>query len=437
MVEGVFAGCEAAFELLGLDFIEDLFEAGTGGEAAGDEIAAGDKGRGDEGFGGEFGGFGVEEVVIFGEAVGGGAIDAVEFHFKIEGGRGHEAFEVGFPHLRDVHELHVTGDHVDGIADYGVRVFEAGEDGFGHFRTDGFVAVEADAAIRVGRFGGGLGDIVEEGGEAKGEGGVRGEHFQHDAGMGEYIALGVPSGWLFAANHGQDFGEEVVDEGGGDEEFEAVAAMGMGEDFRKFIADALGRDFPDEGGVFSDRGEGDGLDLEGEGGGKADGAEEAEGIFLEAVGGCSDGAEGFCFEIGKAVHVIDDFTCFGIFEEAVDGEIAAVSVFSGSGEGDGGGAAAVFVRAIGAEGCDLDVMFVMFYDDDAEVGTDFVGMGEEGEDFSGGGGGCDIVVFRGDSEELVADAAAGEKGGVAGCGKEAGEVGGGGAGGHGEVESAG
>ena len=52
--EGLVAGGEAVFELFGLDFLEDLFEAGAGCEAVGDEVFAGDEGWGDEGFAGEF-----------------------------------------------------------------------------------------------------------------------------------------------------------------------------------------------------------------------------------------------------------------------------------------------------------------------------------------------------------------------------------------------
>lgn len=75
--------------------------------------------------------------------------------------------------------------------------------------------------------------------------------------------------------------------------------------------------------------------------------------------------------------MIDDFTGDWVFEEAVDGEVAAVGVFLGGGESDGMGAASIFVGAIGAEGGDLDVVALELYDDDAEVGADFVGAGEK------------------------------------------------------------
>lgn len=74
---------------------------------------------------------------------------------------------------------------------------------------------------------------------------------------------------------------------------------------------------------------------------------------------------------------------------------------------------------------------VVLDDDDAEVGTDFVGAREEFEDLRGSGGGGDVVVFGGVSEEGIADAAAGEEGGVAGAVDDGGEFGGGLERGHG------
>lgn len=235
--------------------------------------------------------------------------------------------------------------------------------------------------------------------------------------MGVDVSFGVPLGWLFAADEGERFGEEVVDEGGRDEEFETGAAVRVGEDFGKFVADAFRGDFFQQVGVFLDGSEGHRLDGEAEPGGETDGAEEAECVFLEAVGGGADGAEGFGFDIAKAVDVVDDFAGGGIFEESVDSEVAPVCVFLWGGEGDGVGATSISVGAVGAEGGDLDVMALVFHDDDAEVSADFIGAGEELEDFCRGGGGGDIVVLGLEVEEFVAHTAAGEVGGMAGFGE--------------------
>lgn len=150
----------------------------------------------------------------------------MEFHFLGKGRWGHEALKGGFAHLLDVHELHVAGDHVRGVADHGIRVFQAGEDCRGHLRAEGFVTVEADAAIGIDGLCGRLGDIVEEGGEAEGEWCVWLEHFEHDAGVGEDVAFGMPLGRLLAADEGEDFWEKMVDQRGGDEKLEPSAAVG-------------------------------------------------------------------------------------------------------------------------------------------------------------------------------------------------------------------
>ena len=79
------------------------------------------------------------------------------------------------------------------------------------------MAVEADSPVGVDGAGGGLGDVVEEGGEAEFERRVGREHFKHDAGVDIDVALGMPLGRLVAADQGQDFGEEMGDESGIDQ----------------------------------------------------------------------------------------------------------------------------------------------------------------------------------------------------------------------------
>jgi hypothetical protein len=54
------------------------------------------------------------------------------------------------------------------------------------------------------------------------------------------------------------------------------------------------------------------------------------------------------------------------------------------------------------------------YDVATSATPDLLAAGEEGEDLVGGGGGGDVVVLWGAVHELVADAAAGEVGDVAG-----------------------
>ena len=129
----------------------------------------------------------------------------------------------------------------------------------------------------------------------------------------------------------------------------------------------------------------------------------------------------------------------GVVEEhAVDGEVAAEDVFAGvGGELDGVGAAAVGVAAVGAEGGDFGGDVVVGDDDDAEVGADGLGAGEELLDERGGGAGGDVEVFGGEAEEEIADAAAGEIGLVAGGGEGLDDGGGGAVLGAGEDGSCG
>ena len=138
-----------------------MFEAWAGAEAEGDKITTADEWGWDERFAGELGGLGVEELVVVGEAVGGSAIDAMEFHFHVEGGFGHEALEFCHTHFLHIHELHVACDHRHDSGDGVVRVAQAAQDVFGHVGTECVVAVEADAAaICIDATAGGLCDVV-------------------------------------------------------------------------------------------------------------------------------------------------------------------------------------------------------------------------------------------------------------------------------------
>ena len=138
-----------------------MFEAWAGAEAEGDEIAATDEWGWDERFAGELGGLGVEELVVVGEAVGGSAIDAMEFHFHVEGGFGHEALEFCHAHFLHIHELHVACDHRHDGGDGVVRVAQAAQDVFGHVGAECVVSVESNAAaFRIDAAAGGLCDVV-------------------------------------------------------------------------------------------------------------------------------------------------------------------------------------------------------------------------------------------------------------------------------------
>lgn len=112
-----------------------------------------------------------DEVVVIGEAVAALAIDAVEFHFHLEGVGGHEAFELRGAHVLDVHEFHVARDHEGDFFDGVIGIAEAAENFAGHVGSDFVVAVEAVAlGGLVPGLGGRLADVMEEDGEGEVEG---------------------------------------------------------------------------------------------------------------------------------------------------------------------------------------------------------------------------------------------------------------------------
>lgn len=92
--------------------------------------------------------------------------------------------------------------------------------------------------------------------------------------------------------------------------------------------------------------------------------------------------------------MVNDLSAEGIFKQAIDGEVAALSVMLGRGKCYVIGPASIAVRAIGTKRSDLDVMIVMFDNHDAKVCTDFVAFGEKLEHLLGRSRGGDVVVLR-------------------------------------------
>lgn len=292
--------------------------------------------------------------------------------------------------------------------DDGGGVAEAVEDFGGHARAEFGVAVEADAVRRFDCRG--LADVVEE--DAEGEFDRRlVEPLEHEQGVGPDVAFGMELGRLGDALHGFDFGEDGFEEVQFVEEFEASAGVGFGEDASQFVAGSFGGDGGDFETVGADGFGGFRFDIEGETGGEADGAEEAEMVLGEALGGAADGADEFVGQVGLAIDIVEDAVGLDVEEHAVDGEVTAGGVLDGVGfELDGLGAPAVGVGAVAAEGGDFDAV----PEDDAEVGADEFGSFEELREFIGAGIGGDVPVLWFAAEEHIADAAADEVGAVAG-----------------------
>ena len=351
------------------------------------------------------------EVVEAEVAVGGGDVEPVEGEVLVEAGEAEEAAEGGLLHVEDVAEAHVVLDEGEDLGGVVVGEAEAGEDALGDGDADVDVAVEADAVglrrdprgwwvaglpmswRRLPRPGwgrcwfrggvrGGFRCRFLRSGFASGrndkcvgglEGGL-GEVFEEEEGVGPDVAFGVVLGGLGDAFEAGDLGEDVGEEAEGVEELEAAAGAAFGEDAGELVADALGGDYGDVGGMALDGAGGAGLDREVETSGEADGAEHAQLVFGEAEVGVADGADEVVGEVGLAVDEIEeggvhrglDLFAFGVElsveleadgveKHAVDREVAAVDVVGGGGgEADGVGAAAVGVGAVVAEGGDLD-----------------------------------------------------------------------------------
>ena len=149
-----------------------------------------------------------------------------------------------------------------------------------------------------------------------------------------------PSGWNSGGwatprrrtASGQDLGEEAEIE----EQLEAAARASLGEDAGELVADALGADLGDLGGVAADGGGGGGVDLEVEARGEADGAQHAQLVLGEAQAGVADGADDAGGEVFAAMDEVErggggvagGFEGEGVEEHAVDGEVAAEDVFA-------------------------------------------------------------------------------------------------------------
>ena len=240
------------------------------------------------------------------------------------------------------------------------------------------------------------------------------------------VALGVVLRGLLDAVEAVDFGEDFGEQAGLVEEFEGVAGLTFGKHAGEFVADSLAADLRDLGRKLADGGGGFRVEGVAEARGEADGAEHAELVLGEAEDGVADGADEAGGEVFAAVDIVEEggLEGFGgdgllggelerIENHAVDGEVAAEDVlFWAVREGDFRWVAAIEVGSVAAEGGNLGedglVVDGLADEDDAEVGSNREGLGEENEDDGGAGAGGDVVVLGGNAEEEVANASAGE-----------------------------
>jgi hypothetical protein len=293
---------------------------------------------------------------------------------------------------------------------------QAATDVPGHGDADVHVTVEADAiagfgsGAECGRFA----DVVEERSPGECWRGFGGEILKHELGVDPDVALGMILGRLGDVFHGGDFREDLREQVERVEKFERAAGSALSEETSEFLANAFSGDDIDFVGLLADGGEGGGFDGVTETCGEADGAEHAEFVFRETPHGIADGADDSRGEVGAAADEVENFTRVVAHEESIDGEIAALDVFSRSlGVDDLIGVPAVGIAHVGAEGSDFYFEGIFVEENNAEVCADVDGVWEEAEDFGRRGVGRDVVIGGLAIKKNVAHATSDEEGLVA------------------------
>jgi hypothetical protein len=275
---------------------------------------------------------------------------------------------------------------------------QAATDVPGHGDADVHVTVEADAiagfgsGAECGRFA----DVVEERSPGECWRGFGGEILKHELGVDPDVALGMILGRLGDVFHGGDFREDLREQVERVEKFERAAGSALSEETSEFLANAFSGDDIDFVGLL------------------ADGGEHAEFVFRETPHGIADGADDSRGEVGAAADEVENFTRVVAHEESIDGEIAALDVFSRSlGVDDLIGVPAVGIAHVGAEGSDFYFEGIFVEENNAEVCADVDGVWEEAEDFGRRGVGRDVVIGGLAIKKNVAHATSDEEGLVA------------------------
>lgn len=224
------------------------------------------------------------------------------------------------------------------------------------------------------------------------------------------------------AFHASDFGEDDGEKTGGVEQFEGAPCVALNQHAGDFVADTLGRGPLDQGGGSPDCVQGGGFDFEAEAGGETDGAEEPEVILGETLARIADGADQLAGEVFASARVVDNLARPRILEQGVDGKVAAADVFADIGlEANFGRVAPIEVTGLGAVGCDLDFGSVPADEEDAEVGSRLLRLGEQtGKDRRRRRGG-DVEVVEREAKEPVADVTADKPSFVAGVSEPGGD----------------
>jgi hypothetical protein len=133
-------------------------------------------------------------------------------------------------------------------------------------------------------------------------------------------------------------------------------------------------------------------------------------VLGEAGGGVADGTDEAALEVVAAGSEVEHAVGQRIVEESVNGEIPARDVLPRVGfKTYGLRMAAVPIGVVGAKGGYFDMPAGFLDKDDAEVGADEIGVGEQLLKPRRRGVGGDVEIQGSDSEQQVADTAADEK----------------------------
>jgi hypothetical protein len=112
-------------------------------------------------------------------------------------------------------------------------------------------------------------------------------------------------GGLLNSVHAHGFGQDLLKEACGIEQFKSATGVAFSQHQGEFVADALAADLADPGGGVADGDEGARFDFEVEARGEADGSQHAQLVFGEAQGGIPDRAENLSGEIVAAADEVE------------------------------------------------------------------------------------------------------------------------------------
>ncbi len=353
-------------------------------------------------------------------------VEAVEFQMEGKIRLPEEAFQPVRPHVADIHEEHVSPDEgqdrlrllpgeAEPLEDRGRDLFPPPD-----------MSVEMDSGF-IFKTGDRLAHVMEE--DRPGETQVRtsipsGEKGEHPQGMFPDIPLGMEDRRLVDSPEGQNLGKDLGKKAAFRQELHPVSRPAARQYPVELLPDALGADPPDGRRLPSDGGQGLRVERKSERGGKADRPEHPQMILGETLIRVADRPDEAAFDIATAVDVIDDPARLRIHEQTVDRKVPATDILLGGGEDDSRGVASVFITGFHPEGGHLVRASPLDDENDAETGADGNRPGKKRPDLFRPGRGDDVEILRRHAADEIADAAAHQKGLVAGLPQAADDGGG-------------